>query len=374
MNKKEVFWIGDHVTTSLGIGSDYNFKQLVAGQSGIKQHDDLQLAPTPLMLGKIGDDSTENNFDPRYTRLENLIINNLEHLITEHHITTDDQTLVVLSSTKGNINLLHNPAFDGKFPDDRVYLSAMATQIQKHFHLKEPILIVSNACISGSLAISMAHQALQSRYKRAIVIGADEISKFIVSGFNSFHALSDKICRPFDKNRNGLNLGEAVASVYLSLSDSSAIAKVGNWGTYNDANHISGPSRTGEGLFLSIKRALSLQRELPDFISAHGTATPYNDEMESIAMARNQLSGIPTHSLKAYFGHTLGASGLLETIMCVHSLVNNQLIPSLGFEEQGTSERINMIESAVKTPLESFLKLASGFGGCNIAAYFEKTR
>src|SRR5699024_116951 len=108
------------------------------------------------------------------------------------------------------------------------------------------------------------------------------------------------------------------------------------------------------------------------FISAHGTATAYNDEMEDIAFQRSGLSEIPVHSLKGYFGHTLGASGLLETVMGIHALKNNTLIPSLGFENQGTSQALNIITEPNRQPLTTFLKTASGFGGCNIATIIQK--
>src|SRR5690606_13531519 len=236
-----------------------------------------------------------------------------------------------------------------------------------------PVQIISNACISGALAIEFARRLLQSdKYEDAVVSGADEVSKFILSGFESFQAVSDSVCKPFDKDRNGINLGEAIAAVYLTKIPTRNSVKILECGTFNDANHISGPSRTGEGLFRSIQKALENSPVEIDFISAHGTATLYNDEMESIAFHRCELSEIPTHSLKAYFGHTLGASGILETILSLHSLKNNQLIPSLGFENQGTTHPVNIIRTAQKKELKTFLKTASGFGGSNIATVFQK--
>jgi len=109
-----------------------------------------------------------------------------------------------------------------------------------------------------------------------------------------------------------------------------------------------------------------------DYLSAHGTATIYNDEMEAIAFHRAGLSEVPVNSLKGYFGHTLGASGLLETILGIHSMRNNILIPSLGFENQGTTYPLNIIRNAEHLELQTFMKTASGFGGSNIATIFEK--
>src|SRR5690606_5566294 len=214
----------------------------------------------------------------RYTRLERLFILALQRLIDEYGIPLDKGTLVIISTTKGNIGLLGNP--ESSFPEERANLPAMAEAIGHYFGFGNPPIPVSNACISGSLAIAVARRLLRydSRYKRAIVVGGDELSKFIVSGFDAFQALADGPCRPFDRDRKGLNLGEAVAAVYLSTMPAPNAVKINGVGSFNDANHISGPSRTGEGLYLSIQEAMREAGAVtPDFISAHGTATPYND-------------------------------------------------------------------------------------------------
>ena len=143
----------------------------------------------------------------------------------------------------------------------------------------------------------------------------------------------------------------------------------------NDANHISGPSRTGEGLYISIQNALKeakLNNDQIDYITAHGTATPYNDEMEAIAFNRAGLQDVPVNSLKGYYGHTLGASALIETLIAKHCLVHNELFASLGFEALGVSESINVIAKNSKKEIKRVLKTASGFGGCNVALIIEK--
>ena len=109
-----------------------------------------------------------------------------------------------------------------------------------------------------------------------------------------------------------------------------------------------------------------------DFVSAHGTATRYNDDMESQALARADLNFVPIHSLKGYFGHTLGAAGVLESVMGIASLQHNQTIISKGFEVSGTVQKLNPIKSVENKPLRSFLKTSSGFGGCNAAVLFSK--
>lgn len=374
MMRDEVYIVGDEVISPLGMGSAVNFQRLLDGHTAIAPVMDTRLCDHPIHAARMD----EAQWTPlvrdagRYTRLEKLFILALQKLIDKHAIPLDKGTLVVLSTTKGNIGLLGNPA--STFPQQRATIPAMAGAIQHYFGFENPLIPVSNACISGSLAIAVARRLLRHdrRYKRAIVVGGDELSKFIVSGFDAFQALDDGPCRPFDRNRKGLNLGEAVAAVYLSTEPVTGAMKIAGVGTFNDANHISGPSRTGEGLYLSITEAMREAGAVtPGFLSAHGTATPYNDEMEAIAFERCGLSTIPTHSLKGYFGHTLGASGLLETVMAIHSLTNNMLIPSPGFAHQGTSRPLNIITQRTPGPLRSFLKTASGFGGCNIATMIQ---
>ena len=236
--------------------------------------------------------------------------------------------------------------------------------------------MVSNACVSGVLALSVAKRMMQfSDYDQAFVVAGDEVSEFVISGFNTFQALSAKLCKPYDKNREGINLGEAVAAAYLSKEKIAKNVAIIGEGSVNDANHISGPSRTGEGLFRSMQSAFKEAEISPEqvgFISAHGTATIYNDEMESIAFERMNMRKIPVFSLKANFGHTLGASGLLESVLSIEALHRDLVLPSLGFQELGVSKPLIISEKVQSKKMNYCLKTASGFGGCNTAILFEK--
>lgn len=150
---------------------------------------------------------------------------------------------------------------------------------------------------------------------------------------------------------------------------------VGGGSSTNDANHISGPSRTGEELALAMKNAMAesgLHPEDISFISAHGTATPFNDEMESKAITIAGLSGTPVNSFKGFWGHTLGAAGVIESAASIGMLKKGMLIRSAGFETLGVPENINVISSNSMADLTSCLKTASGFGGCNAAIIFNR--
>jgi 3-oxoacyl-[acyl-carrier-protein] synthase I len=221
------------------------------------------------------------------------------------------------------------------------------------------------------LAMITGMRLIQSGlYDNLVITGADLITSFIYSGFRSFQAISPYPCKPFDVTRDGISLGEAAATVVLSSTKSHGATQLCGGSVSNDANHISGPSRTGEELWLAIHRALEQSgtnaKEI-DFISAHGTATRYNDEMEAKAIHLASMEKIPINSLKGYYGHTLGAAGILESIVTIHSIKENIIFPTLGFTTQGTEMPINIVKEIRNATLRKCLKTASGFGGCNAA-------
>lgn len=181
-------------------------------------------------------------------------------------------------------------------------------------------------------------------------------------------------CRPFDAQRKGLNLGEAAATIIFRYKTSAPDDWVLLRGAIrNDANHISGPSRTGEGSFRAIKVVLGdVEPEELALVSVHGTSTAYNDEMESIALTRAGLQNVPVNSLKGYFGHTMGAAGILETILSMASVDDGTVLGTRGYSECGVSCPLDISPEPRKTTKRAFAKLLSGFGGCNAAGIFVK--
>ncbi|MBM3437473.1 MAG: beta-ketoacyl synthase, partial [Bacteroidetes bacterium] len=271
-----------------------------------------------------------------------------------------------------NVSLLKN---NKGFPDDRIHLWKSAQVIGQYFNTIYTPLVVSSACVSGVLALIAAHRFIKNDvFRNVIVCGCDELSEFIVSGFQSFFSLSKDVCRPFDKDRSGLSLGEGAGTVVLtgdkSICPHPLIEVIAGSGS-NDANHISGPSRTGEGLNIAIQEVLNGKNDV-DFISAHGTATAYNDDMESIAFSRCGLSQIPVNSYKGYIGHTLGAAGVIESVLCFETLRHNMLVKTYGFENPGTVETLNVVSKNSPLVAKRVLKTASGFGGSNAVILFEK--
>ena len=379
---KEIYITDYNCVTPLGFDVESNWKALLEGKSGVALHKVID-SQASFFVSKIDSEKLEEKFNKlfdsaqsdnqNFTRLEKMFLLSLKPLLERHSIS--DDTAFILSTTKGNISLLKN---ESTLPEG-VYLSNLAQKLAVFFGFKTKPIVVSNACVSGVMAISVAKNMIQTgKYKDAFVVAGDEISEFVISGFNSFQAIGSEPCKPYDKNRNGINLGEATEAAYITSTPSANEKfkfKVLGDSAINDANHISGPSRTGDGLFASVQNAMKeakVSSEQIDFISAHGTATLYNDEMEAIAFNRMDLQNVPLNSMKGYYGHCLGASGLLESIISMESALNNTLISSKNFEEMGVSQGLNIIKENQSAEIRYILKTASGFGGCNAAIVLEK--
>lgn len=377
---REVYITETNCITPLGFDVQSNVEAIVRGDSGIQLHENASLMPIPFYASIINDEKINSAFakisaDTKYTRLEKMMILALESIIKKSAIELNSKTAFILSTTKGNVTALKENSEESF---NNAHLDVLAQNVADFFQFKTQPIVVSNACVSGILAVSVAKRMIQSElYDNIFVIAGDEVSEFVLSGFNSFQAMSDSPCKPYSKNRTGVSLGEATAAVLISAEAKNAKIKVIGDSSINDANHISGPSRTGEGLYRSIQNALKeaqIEVYKIDYISAHGTATPFNDEMEAIALNRLSLQNVPINSLKGFYGHTLGASGLLETVIGIESVNQNILFESKGFDEIGASEPINIIEKNEEANIEYFLKTASGFGGCNTAVVFEKVK
>jgi 3-oxoacyl-[acyl-carrier-protein] synthase-1 len=365
---RNVYVVADNIYSPLGRNTGANIESLKQGRSGIQLHIG-NLSPDPYYASL---------FDPAYriedeskTFFEQIVIASALDAMQKADIQpADKRTGFILSSTKGNISLIENLKNE-TFPEKRIALHTSATVVARELGFNSEPLVVSHACISGLLAMITGMRMIQSGvYDELVITGADLITSFIYSGFRSFQAISQNPCKPFDAARDGISLGEAAATVVLSANKSPGATLLSGGSVSNDANHISGPSRTGEELWLAIRRSLEqsgADAKDIDFISAHGTATRYNDEMEAKAIHLASMEKIPMNSLKGYYGHTLGAAGILESIVTIHSMKENIMFPTLGFSTPGTEKPVNVVKEITKSNLRRTLKTASGFGGCNAA-------
>lgn len=372
-----IYCIGNNIISSLGFSTKENYEAVMKGQTGLSLHENTFGIPEPFFASLIDDERLDNElvFSFRdedlssFTRFEKLLLLSVKRANDEAKINFHDKnTLFILSTTKGNVSYLSDDM------DERVYLWHSAKKIVSFFGNENEPLVISNACISGAAAQIEALRLIEnSYYKNCVVVGGEVLSKFIISGFQSFKALSQEQCQPFDKNRHGLNLGEATATIIYSKENhkDNNIALL-NGAIRNDARHISAPSIEAEGLYnCLVSITENIDKDDIAFINAHGTATIYNDEMEALALNRIALQHIPTNSLKAHFGHTLGAAGLLESIISMQALTDRKILKSTNCIEVGAKHEINVSKETINTDKNMFIKMVSGFGGSNAALLFK---
>ncbi len=346
-----IYKIADNILSPLGETTAQNYEAVKAGRSV-----NLTKGTVPIVRNE------------GLTRFEAMAVKSAKCAIQEAGIDPGkDNVVLILSTTKANIEVLSQGNED---PGPAHAAKSIAEELGV---VTEPI-VVCNACISGVAAIILAQRLLEHRdYDYAIVCGADVLSEFTVSGFQSLKAVSEEPCRPFDMERLGLNLGEAAATMILTVDSGQWAIEAG--AIRNDAFHISSPSKDGEGARLALEAigAEAVKDSLAQ-INAHGTATMFNDQMESVAIERAGLNTVPVNSLKGYFGHTLGAAGILETIITMAALDDHTVLGTKGFEERGVSGKILLSSENQTTDKDRFVKMISGFGGGNAAIMASKIR
>lgn len=364
------------IISPLGETLEQNYQALLAGRSALAPYDHWHGVPDRFTASLFSRQQRAGLAVDGYSRFESLAIRSVEDVLSRAEVDIrSPRTLFVLSTTKANVEEL-GPSED----QDGAYLAPGSTagKIGRYFGMSSRPVVVCNACISGVTAMLLADRMIESGYyDHAVVCGIDCQSLFEVAIFQSFKSLSPEECRPFDIERRGLNLGEAAASVILGRCDGTE-DNAGQWKLIkgsldNDAYHLSAPSPDGEGTLSVISRTLEgWDRDDLAAISAHGTATMFNDQMESVAIGRAGLSSVPVSALKGYYGHTFGAAGVLEAVLVMRALDDGCILPVRGFEEIGVSGRISISNRLRRTDRHSFLKIISGFGGCNGALLFSK--
>lgn len=263
-------------------------------------------------------------------------------------------------------------------------LSSGAEQLAKDYSIKGPVLTISNACASGTDAIGIAARYIAAgRADVMIAGGGDALSEFAFSGFSSLGALTKDLVRPFDKDRSGLALGEGAAFLALESKASAKArgariyAEVAGYSSAADANHMTGPDREGRGLASAIGKALKkagLARV--DYISAHGTGTPYNDQMETLAIKRafpDSAFDIPVSSIKSMIGHSFGAAGAIEAVTCIKAMETASVPPTVNLETDDPACDLDYVKGlAREVKVDSALSLSAGFGGQNAALVFTR--
>ena len=348
----------ENIISPLGNSAQETFERMKNGENSIKNKNGIFLS----------------SFSSSQNELLPLMIDSIADSISfvNQTVLLESKTLLIVSTTKGEINSIN---LDLK----KTHLSYLTDKIKNSFNCIDKGIVVSTACVSGLQALIVANDMINHNYyDNVIICGGDLASQFVIKGFTSFYALSDIPCKPFDKDRKGLNIGEAVSTIIMSndrsLYKETPLKFLGGC-SINDANHISAPDREAEGLIKSINNTLEIGNVMSndiDFINAHGTATVYNDEMEAKAFSKLNFDNIPVNSFKGYFGHTLGAAGVIETAISLQSMRHNLLLKCQGFENQDFDSKLDILTENRAIQVNTILKTSSGFGGVNASAIIEK--
>ena len=359
-----VYKIADNILSPLGETTEQNYQAVKAGRSALCRYSDHWQLPEPFSASLFSEAQWQALAAEGLTPFEALATSSVRRALKDAAVDPARKGVVlIISTTKGNVDQLTQETTDGLSP------GASARKMARLLGFTTEPIVVCNACISGVSALLLAARLLEAgTYDVAVVCGADVQSRFVVSGFQSFHVVSSEACRPFDMERTGLSLGEAAATMILSRQPQPQAWGIVTGAVRNDAFHISSPAKDGEGACQALRQVMQgVSPSQLAFINAHGTATMFNDQMESVAIERAGLSSVPVNGYKGYYGHTMGAAGVLETILSMAALDDHTILGTKGFEEAGVSGKIRLVASSEATDKQAFVKVISGFGGCNAA-------
>ena len=366
-----MYILSHNIVSPLGMTTEDNLQAVLDRRTALCRYEGRYGLPEPFTASLFSDEQMERMMRQGFSRFESLVIESVERSL--QNVKFDhaaDDVIFILSTTKANVELLDAANQD----EPLLYPGVAAQRIARHIGFTTQPVVVCNACISGVAALRLASSLLNAgTYRYAVVCGADVQSAFIVSGFQSLKALSADACRPFDIERIGLNLGEAAATMVLTSDknfpqQAERYWQISSVSVRNDAYHLSSPSKTADGAFLALKDVLDgFDTENLAFINLHGTATMFNDQMEAVALRRAGLTDIPANGLKGYYGHTMGAAGVLETILSMAAADEGIVLGTRGYEELGVSAQLNISPCNRTTKKTAFVKMISGFGGGNAA-------
>ena len=392
---KGVAITGMGITSALGFGIEANYNALLSNKHGISFPELLDTKHKNLPVAEIKRSNLdlENELqlpsNHAYTRAALLAIHAIKQAVRQSHL--DDEKLFttgfISGSSVGGIDATEKFYKDyDSSSKNRRFIRAQhpgftTSQIAKYFKINGYSSTISTACSSGANAIMLGARLINSgKLERVIVGGTDCLTKFTLNGFNTLKILSEEHCKPFDENRNGLNLGEGAAYLILEadhlINDKKVLGRIIGYGNANDAYHQTASSKTGEGAFLAMKKAIQtsgLKTSEIDYINAHGTATKNNDLSESIAIKRIFGNHIPAFSsTKAFTGHTLAAAGALEAVFSILSLQNEKQFANLNFAETMQETQLKPVTSLRSVSMQHVLSNSFGFGGNCTTLIFSK--
>ncbi len=257
-------------------------------------------------------------------------------------------------------------------------------RIADHIGIKDYVSTISTACSSSANAILLGCRLIKNGIlDRLLVGGSDSLTLFTLNGFNSLMIIDLNGCRPFDEDRNGLTLGEGAGFLVIESEkvvrkeDKNVLGEITGYGNACDAYHQTASSPEGEGAYIAMKKALETARLIPDmidYVNAHGTGTKNNDLSEGKAIERLFRESVPCFSsTKSYTGHTLGAAGAIEAVLCVMALQHQWIYPNLNFKKPMKELNIHPITTfQYHIPVRNVMSNSFGFGGNNTSLLFSR--
>lgn len=388
------------IVSALGMGADETYARLLAGRSGIGRMKYLKSKHTDLPVGEVpfsDEELRENLFikeDASITRTSLLGASALREALVSASLLPRDKSwkmALVSGTTVGGMEKSEQFYYDflhTREKDEYIALhdcGACTDMIgQANPYGFDMMTTISTACSSAANAIILGANMLKLNRTDIVVVGGTEcLSKFHLDGFNSLMILDHEPCRPFDKNRNGLNLGEGAAYLVMEREETarqrgiSPLCKLSGYGNRCDAFHQTASSPDGEGAYLSMMDALAMAGLQPsdiDYINAHGTGTPNNDESEGHAMMRVFGDAVPpVSSTKSYTGHTTSASGGVEAAISILALIRGFIPANLNFSEKIDSLNFTPVTEVKQgVELHHVLTNSFGFGGNDSSCIFSK--
>lgn len=390
--KRRVVITGTGIITSHGIGKESNWTKIASGISSIGK---ITSFDSSKYRGKLGGEAKEfhaalihNINGKRLDRASHLLIHSAREALSDAGIIDEAKSIPILLSlgtTLGGMlsgELFHKEALEKGLDRARLsvlsdyYADCQATNLFQEFELKGDFLVFSNACASGANAVGYAFNSIrEGKYNLAVCGGYDTMSEFAFAGFNSLMAATPSLCMPFDKQRDGLVLGEGAGIMILeelehALNRKSLIyGEIIGYGESSDAYHITSPEPSGRAASVAITKAWTdAGKPVIDYINAHGTGTKYNDVMETNAIIKalgESAREIPVSSIKPMIGHLLGGAGAVEAIISLLSMMYKTLPPNINYNTPDPECNLYIVTKAAGHNIKTVLSNSFGFGGSN---------
>jgi 3-oxoacyl-[acyl-carrier-protein] synthase II len=311
-----------------------------------------------------------------------MMIQALQELVTQQ--PEFEPELTVVGTTSGGMSygeryyrslnaagdLRHAPTWIANYPAQKPVIDAHTA-----FGISAPCHVIANACASGTNAVGHAFECVRSgRYQRVLAGGYDALAEMVFVGFDSLQASTPEKCRPFDRHRSGMVLGEGAAVLALENLDlarergAPLLAEIIGYGISTDNFHITQPEPSGIGARQAMERALEsahISEADVDYINAHGTATAFNDAAEGKAISA-LFNGVPVSSTKSMMGHSLGAAGAIEAVVCLLALQHQFLPANINFTTPDDGVDLNIVANEARSAVVNMaLSNSFGFGGTN---------